>query len=208
MFLTKLNTIFKSKFLKMKRSFILFFVSISSMLFSSCGYNKLVSLDESVKKAWGDVEATYQRRADLIGNLIETVKGEAKFEKDVLTSVVEARSKATSIQLKADDITPENMQKFQEAQAQLSGALSRLLAVSENYPNLKATQAFSDLMNELEGTENRINVARKDYNAAVQEYNTQARSFPTNITAGLFKFKEKEMFKSDPGAEKAPKVQF
>ncbi len=192
----------------MKKQLVLFLVACSSLLFSSCGYNSLVSLDESVKKAWGDVEAAYQRRSDLIGNLVETVKGEAKFEKDVLTSVMEARSKATSIQIKADDVNADNIQKFQEAQSQLSGALSRLLAVSENYPNLKATQAYSDLMTELEGTENRINIARKDYNEAVQAYNTKARSFPTNITAGLFKFKPKDMFKSDPGTEKAPKVQF
>lgn len=191
-----------------RRFFYLILIITGSLFFQSCSYNGIVAKDEAVKKAWADVEASYQRRTDLIGNLVETVKGEAKFEKETLTAVIEARAKATSIQLNADDVTPENMAKFQAAQAQLSGALSRLLVVSEQYPNLKATQAFSDLMNELERTENRINISRRDYNAAVQDYNTQIRSFPANITAGLFKFKQHEPFKADPGAEKAPKVQF
>lgn len=191
-----------------KRFFYLILLFTGSLFFQSCSYNSIISNDEAVKKAWADVEASYQRRADLIGNLVETVKGEAKFEKETLIAVIDARSKATSIQLKADDITPENMAKFQQAQAQLSGALSRLLVVAEQYPNLKATQAFSDLMNELERTENRINIARRDYNGAVQAYNTQIRSFPANITAAIFKFKTHESFKSDPGSEKAPKVQF
>lgn len=191
-----------------KRFTYLLLLVASTLLLPSCSYNALVSYDEGAKKAWADVEAAYQRRADLIGNLVETVKGEAKFEKETLTAVIEARSKATSIQLKADDITAENMAKFQEAQSQLSGALSRLLVVAEQYPNLKATEAFQNLMNELERTENRINIARRDYNEAVQLYNTKVRSFPSNITAGLFKFKQREPFKSDPGSEKAPKVQF
>ncbi len=191
-----------------KRFLYLMLVFSSTLLLQSCSYNSIVSNDENVKKAWADVEASYQRRGDLIGNLVETVKGEAKFEKETLVAVIEARSKATSIQLKADDITPENMAKFQEAQAQLSGALSRLLVVSEQYPALKATEAFAELMNQLERTENRINISRRDYNAAVQMYNTQIRSFPANITAGIFKFKQREPFKADPGSEKAPKVQF
>lgn len=192
----------------MKKSIYLFLILASTLLLPSCSYNSLVSLDEATKKAWADVEASYQRRGDLIGNLVETVKGEASFEKETLIAVTDARSKATSIQLKADDITPENMAKFQEAQSQLTGALSRLLAVAEAYPNLKATEAFQSLMNELERTENRINIARRDYNEAVQNYNTKVRSFPSNITAGLFKFKQREPFKADPGTEKAPKVQF
>jgi LemA protein len=187
-------------------SFLL--IAVSVLLLPSCSYNSLVSKDEASKKSWADVEAAYQRRSDLIGNLVETVKGEAKFEKETLTAVVEARSKATSIQLSADDLTPENIQKFQAAQAQLSGALSRLLAVAESYPDLKTNAQFGELMNELERTENRINIARRDYNQSVQDYNTQVRSFPSNITAGLFKFKQREPFKADPGAEKAPKVQF
>lgn len=192
----------------MKKTIKLLFIGIAIFFLPSCSYNSLVGLDEGVNKSWADVEAAYQRRADLIGNLVETVKGEAKFEKETLTAVIEARSKATSIQLKADEITPENMEKFQQAQSQLSGALSRLIAVSENYPNLKATQGFENLMNELEGTENRINVARRDYNAAVQSYNTQVRSFPANITANIFGFKTRAPFKADPGSEKAPKFQF
>jgi LemA protein len=204
------NVIFiQTKTKNMKKRFVyLFLIVASTFLLPSCSYNSIISNDEAVKKAWADVEASYQRRSDLIGNLVETVKGEAKFEKETLVAVIDARSKATSIQLTADQITPENMAKFQEAQAQLSGALSRLLVVSEQYPALKATQAFSDLMNELERTENRINIARRDYNGAVQAYNTQIRSFPANITAGIFKFKQHEPFKADPGTEKAPKVQF
>lgn len=195
---------------KIMRKKILQFLMIfsSTLLLQSCSYNSIVSNDEASKKAWADVEAAYQRRADLIDNLVQTVKGEAKFEKETLTAVVDARAKATSIQLSADDLTPENMAKFQQAQAQLSGALSRLLVVSEQYPDLKTNAQFGELMNELERTENRINIARRDYNQAVQTYNTQIRSFPSNITAGLFKFKEKEMFKAEPGSEKAPKVQF
>lgn len=192
----------KNKF----RSFLL--MAITILLLPSCSYNSLVSYDEAAKKAWADVEAAYQRRSDLIGNLVETVKGEAKFEKETLTAVVEARAKATSIQFNADNLTPENIAKFQEAQAQLSGALSRLMAVAESYPDLKTNAQFGELMNELERTENRINIARRDYNQAVQDYNTQVRSFPANITANLFKFKQREPFKADPGADKAPKVQF
>lgn len=203
-----LKTIPTNKILSMRKLVNFVIISIGTIMLSSCSYNSIISNDEGAKKAWADVEAAYQRRADLIGNLVETVKGEANFEKETLVEVIEARAKATSIQLKADDITPENMAKFQEAQNQLSGALSRLMVVVEQYPNLKATQAFSDLMNELERTENRINIARRDYNQAVQNYNTQIRSFPANITAGIFKFKQREMYKADPGSEKAPKVQF
>ncbi len=193
----------------MKKKFVyLLLITASTFLLPSCSYNSLVSYDEAAKKSWADVEAAYQRRTDLVGNLVETVKGEAKFEKETLTAVIEARSKASSIQLSADDLTPENIAKFQAAQAQLSGALTRLLAVAEAYPNLKTNAQFGELMNELERTENRINIARRDYNQTVQDYNTKVRSFPSNITAGLFKFKQREPFKADPGSEKAPKVQF
>lgn len=154
------------------------------------------------------METAYQQRADLIPNIVETVKGESKFEQETLTAIVEARAKATSIQLNADDLTEENMAKFQAAQTQLTGALSRLMAVSENYPQLQATQAYKDLMAELSRTEGTIRIARKDYNEAVQNYNTKIRSFPSNITAGLFKFKQREMFKADSGTENAPKVKF
>jgi LemA protein len=192
----------------MKRFFYFLAVLCGTFFLQGCSYNTLVSYDEAAKKTWADVEAAYQRRSDLVGNLVQTVKGEAKFEKETLTAVVEARAKATSIQLNADDLTPENISKFQAAQAQLSGALSRLLVVSEQYPDLKTNAQFGELMNELERTENRINIARRDYNESVQVYNTKLRSFPSNITASLFKFKQREMFKSDPGSEKAPKVEF
>ncbi len=191
-----------------KRFFYLLLISTATLFFQSCSYNSLVAYDEASNKAWADVEAAYQRRTDLIDNLVQTVKGAAKFEQETLTAVVEARAKATSVQFKADELTPENIAKFQAAQAQLSGALSRLLVVSEQYPDLKTNTQFGELMNELERTENRINIARRDYNEAVQNYNTQLRSFPANITAGMFKFKSKEMFKAEPGSEKAPKVQF
>lgn len=198
-----------NKKINMKKRIInLFVIAIGTLMLSSCSYNNIISLDEGSKKAWADVEAAYQERADLIGNLVETVKGEAKFEKETLTEIIEARSKATSIQLKAEDVTPENMAKFQAAQAQLSGALSRLLAVSENYPQLRATQAFQDLMAQLSRIESIVKIARKDYNESVQNYNTKIRSFPSNITAGIFKFKQKEMFKAEQGAEKATKVKF
>lgn len=194
--------------MKMKKSLYLLLILASTFLLPSCSYNTLVANDEAVNKAWADVEAAYQRRADLIGNLVETVKGEAKFEQETLTQVIEARSKATSMQVDAKDLTPENIAKFQEAQSQLSGALSKLLVVVERYPDLKATQGFQKLMNQLEGTENRINVARRDYNAAVQTNNTKVRSFPSNITAKIFGFEKREPFKADAGAEKAPTVKF
>jgi LemA protein len=192
----------------MKKIFQLLLVFLVSTLLSGCSYNNIISLDEGTKEAWSNVEAAYQRRLDLIGNLVETIKGSGKFEKETLTEIVNARAKATSVQINANEITPENMAKFQEAQSQLGGALSRLLVTMEKYPDLKTTAQYAELMNELNRTENRINVARRDYNATVKNYNTTIRSFPTNLTAMIFKFKEKEMFKADPGAEKAPKVQF
>lgn len=191
-----------------KRLLHLVVLLTSTLFFQSCSYNSIISNDETVKKAWADVEASYQRRTDLITNLVETVKGEAKFEKETLTEVIEARSKATSMQLDVKDLTPENMAKFQAAQSQLSGALSRLMVVVEKYPDLKSNAQFGDLINELERTENRINIARRDYNSTVQTYNTQIRSFPTNITAMIFSFKQHEPFKADPGSEKAPKIKF
>lgn len=171
-------------------------------------YNGLVSEDEEVKKVWGNVEASYQRRADLIPNIVSTVKGYATHEENTLKEVVEARSKATSIQLNADDLDEESMKKFQEAQAQLQGALSRLMAVSEAYPDLKANEQFMQLQSQLEGTENRINEARKTYNEAVKPYNEKVRMFPGNIVAGLFGFKVKSEFQADADAKNAPKVQF
>ncbi|WP_316817680.1 LemA family protein [Pedobacter nyackensis] len=175
---------------------------------SGCGYNSMVSLDENVKSKWNQVETQYQRRSDLIPNLVNTVKGAAKFEQSTLTQVTEARAKATQVTIDPDKLTPENIEKFQAAQGQVSQALSRLLMVTENYPQLKATEQFRDVSAELAGTENRIAVARKDFNEAVQTYNTKVRSFPTNLTAGMFGFKQKAGFKAEAGAEKAPKVEF
>ncbi|WP_457290334.1 LemA family protein [Pedobacter sp. UYP24] len=175
---------------------------------SGCGYNGLVKLDEDVQAKWGQVETQYQRRSDLIPNLVSTVKGAAKFEQTTLTQVIEARSKASQIKIDPDKLTEENIQKYQAAQGQLSQALGRLMVLTENYPELKATQQFSDLSGQLEGTENRISVARKDFNESVQIYNTKVRSFPNNITAGLFGFSKKASFKADAGAQNAPKVEF
>ncbi|SEA82348.1 LemA family protein [Pedobacter hartonius] len=177
-------------------------------LFSSCGYNSMVKLDEDVKTKWNQVETQYQRRSDLIPNLVSTVKGAAKFEEGTLTAVVEARAKASQIKVDANDLSPEKIEKFQAAQGQIGQALSRLMVLTENYPELKATQQFSDLSVQLEGTENRIAVARKDFNDSVQEYNTKVRSFPNNLTAGMFGFKQRVGFKADEGAQNAPKVQF
>jgi len=176
---------------------------------SGCAYNTLVELDEKVNQAWAQVENQYQRRADLIPNLVSTVQGYADFEKGVLTEVTELRSKVGQIKLSSDDLADEEkFKQFQEAQDKLSGALSRLLVVAENYPQLKANENFLTLQSQLEGTENRIAVERKKFNGAVQEYNTTIRRFPTLITAKLFGYKEKQYFKSAPGTDKAPDVKF
>jgi len=168
----------------------------------------MVNLDENVKNKWNNVQSDYQRRADLIPNLVSTVKGAANFEQTTLTQVIEARAKATSVNINADNLTPEKVQQFQQAQGQLSSSLSKLLVVAEQYPQLQATQNFRDLQTQLEGTENRIKVSRNDFNTAVQDYNATARRFPNNIFAGMFGFKVKQGFTADAGSEKAPKVQF
>lgn len=171
--------------------------------------NTLVQKEEVVNTAWGNVQAAYQRRADLVPNLVNTVKGAANFEQQTLTEVTNARARATGITLQGDDLTdPAKMQQYQEAQAQLSGALGRLLAVSENYPQLRATDAFRDLQVQLEGTENRINTERGRYNEAVQGYNTYARSFPTSLYASFLGFKPRQPFQADAAAQNAPTVQF
>ena len=175
----------------------------------SCGgYNSLVKQDESVKKSWNNVQTEYQKRYDLVDNLVNTVKGAAKFEQETLTQVIQARSKASSIQLNTDQLTPENIQKFDQAQSELSGSLSRLLVSVERYPELKATQNFLQLQNQLEGIENDVRVSRTRFNESVNTYNTKVRTFPTNLFAGMFGFGVREGFKADQGAEKAPKVQF
>ena len=176
---------------------------------SGCnGYNGLVQQDETVKKAWNFVQSDYQRRADLIPNLVSTVKGEANFEQKTLTDVIQARASASQIKLEANDLSPQKIQQFQAAQGQLSQALGKLMVLTENYPNLKANEAFRGLQAQLEGTENRIKVSRNDFNAAVADYNKKARSFPINLLANAFGFKTKEGFKADEGASKAPEVKF
>ncbi|RAJ04309.1 LemA protein [Chitinophaga skermanii] len=171
-------------------------------------YNSLVKLEENVKQKWGLVETQYQRRADLIDNLVATVKGAANFEQSTLTQVVEARANATKVQINADDLTPEKIAEFQKAQGALSQSLGRLLAVAESYPTLQSVQNFRDLQAQIEGTENRIATVRGDFNVSVTEYNKAVRVFPGNIIAGISGFKQKGYFASDPGAEKAPKVDF
>jgi LemA protein len=192
----------------MKRLFInlLAFISIAS--FSSCGYNSMVEKEERVTGQWSQVENVYQRRADLIPNLVNTVKGYAEFEKSTLTQVIEARAKATAINLKVDNLTPENIQKYQQAQDGLSSALNKLMVVSESYPNLKANEQFSELMAELSGSENRITVERKKFNDAVEDYNSYIRKFPNNMTAGMFGFEKKGYFTAKGGSENAPEVKF
>ncbi|AFD05174.1 LemA family protein [Solitalea canadensis] len=172
------------------------------------GYNKMVTLDQDVKQQWGQVENVYQRRSDLIPNLVNTVKGYANFEKETLTQVIEARSKATAVNVDASKLTPETFQKFQQAQDGLSSALSRLMVVVEKYPDLKANQNFLELQAQLEGTENRIAVERNKFNEVTGNYNKQIKSFPSIIFAGIFGFTEKSYFQATPGSEKAPTVQF
>jgi LemA protein len=196
----------------MKRSGLLIVLAILVIIgFMGCnGYNGLVREDESVKKAFGNVQTEYQNRSDLVGNLVNTVKGAANFEQNTLTAVVEARAKATSVSvnMKADNLTPEKIAEYQAAQGQLSGSLSRLLATVEAYPTLKATEGFMKLQSQLEGIENNIKNSRKVFNEAVNVYNTKVRSFPMNILGGLFGFKAKEGFKADAGAEKKVDVNF
>ena len=179
------------------------------LLFFGCGsYNSLVKEDENVKRAWGNVQSSYQRRADLIPNLVETVKGEASFERGTLNDVINARSRATSVQVNPENLSPEAIQQFQQAQGQLSGALSRLLVTVERYPTLRANDAFRDLQRQLEGTENRINTERNRYNEVVQPYNTKVRSFPTNIFAGMMGFRPRPPFEAEAGSQNAPSVNF
>lgn len=192
----------------MKKLLFYFAGLIVLMSQSSCNYNAMVTKDENVSAKWAQVQNAYQRRADLIPNLVNTVKGAANFEKTTLTDVINARAKATSMQISPENLTPENIEKFQAAQAQLSGSLSRLMATAEAYPDLKANQNFLELQAQLEGTENRISVERMNYNGAVQEYNTYVRSFPNNIFAGWFGFERKTPFAADAGAQNAPNVQF
>ncbi|MBO9594856.1 MAG: LemA family protein [Niabella sp.] len=177
--------------------------------FMGCnGYNGLVKEQENVNKAWNNVQSEYQKRNDLVGNLVETVKGAANFEKSTLTDVINARAKATSVQVNPENLTPEKLAEFQAAQGQMTSALGRLLVTVEAYPDLKANQNFLQLQGQLEGIENDIRASRQTFNTAVNSYNVKVRSFPMNILGGIFGFHSKEGFKADPGAEKAPNVKF
>jgi len=193
----------------MRKTVILTFALIVLSL-SGCGYNTMQANEEAVKAAWGDVEAAYQRRSDLVPNLVEVVKAYAKHERETLMAVTEARAKVGSLQASKNIIDdPKAFAEFQQAQATMSSALSRLLVVVEQYPDLKANQNFLDLQHQLEGTENRINVARVRYNETVQNYNTSLRIFPNSVTNSiLLHLKPREMFKAEPGSEKAPQVKF
>lgn len=194
----------------MKRTGLLVILAIVVIVgFLGCnGYNGLVKQDESVKKAWNNVQTEYQNRSDLVGNLVNTVKGAANFEQKTLTDVVEARAKATSVNINADNLTPEKIAEFQAAQGQLSGSLSRLLVSVEAYPTLRATENFTKLQGQLEGIENGIKNSRKVFNDEINLYNTKVRSFPMNILGGIFGFHQKEGFKADAGAEKKVDVNF
>lgn len=192
----------------MKKVLYIFIAFIAASSLSSCGYNSMVQLDEQVTSQWGQVQNVYQRRADLIPNLVASVKGAANFEKETLTQVIEARAKATSVQVDPTKLTPEAIQQFQASQSGLSAALGKLMVVVEKYPELKANQNFLELQSQLEGTENRISVERMKFNQVTEQYNTKIRSFPTNLTAGMFGFEKKGYFQAEAGANKAPTVAF
>ena len=194
----------------MKKVTIIIIVAVVAIIaiWAVSGYNSLVGMDENVSNQWANVETQYQRRADLIPNLVNTVKGYAAHEKETLEGVIAARSQATQIKVDPTDLTPEKLAKYQKAQGQLATALGKLLAITENYPDLKANQNFLELQAQLEGTENRINVARKNFNDAAKTYNTTIRRFPKNILAGMFGFDKRAYFEATEGAEQAPQVQF
>lgn len=192
----------------MKKSWIIIAVIVVAIFIILRPYNSMVSQNENVKSAWSKVETQYQRRGDLIDNLVSTVKGYADFEKSTLTQVIEARAQATKTTLNPDDLTPENIALYQKAQGQLSSSLSRLLVTVEQYPNLKANEGFLKLQDEIAGTENRIAVARDNFNEAAKVYNIYVQTFPRNIIAKLFKFSVKGYFEADAENKKAPKVKF
>jgi LemA protein len=196
----------------MNRGTIILFAVIAAivlLLMSGCGsYNNMVTKQESVSGAWSNVENQYQRQADLIPNLVNTVKGVANFEQKTLTDVIEARSKATSMKVDASKLSPEQIEKFQASQGELSQALGRLMMITENYPQLRATESFKELQSQLESTQNRITVARGDFNNEAKAYNTYIRSFPQVLFAGMLGFDKKGYFEADKGAEKAPEVKF
>ena len=192
----------------MKRiGFILSFLLVAVLL-QSCGYNDMVEKDEAVSQQWADVQTQYQRRADLIPNLVNTVKGAANFEQSTLTKVIEARAKATSMNIDASNLTPEKLQEFQAAQGNLRSALGRLMVVVEKYPDLKSNQNFLELQNQLEGTENRIKMERDRFNGKVNQYNKHIKVFPNSLLAGVFGFEGMDLYSSSPGSENAVEVNF
>lgn len=196
----------------MKKGTIALIVVVVLILLGGCSagraYNKMVTMEEGINKSWANVETQYQRRADLIPNLVNTVKGYATHEQETLDQVIEARSRATQVTLNAEDITPDRLKQYQQAQGEVSQALGRLMMIAENYPDLKANQNFMELQAQLEGTENRISVARKDFNDASMAYNSYIRKFPANIIAGIFGFDTKSYFEAAEGTDRAPEVNF
>ncbi|MBQ8239308.1 MAG: LemA family protein [Bacteroides sp.] len=193
----------------MKKSTIILVAVIAALaMWAISAYNGMVKMDESVSTAWSNVENQYQRRADLIPNLVNTVKGYAAHEKETFEAVVSARSKATQMTIDADNLTPEKLQQYQKAQGEIGAALGRLLAITENYPELKANENFKELQAQLEGTENRISVERRNFNEVARTYNTSIRTFPKSILAGMFGFDKRPYFEAEEGANKAPEVKF
>ncbi|CDB05537.1 lemA family protein [Prevotella sp. CAG:520] len=193
---------------KNKGLIITIVVIVLVALWGISSYNRLVGMDEKVSNQWANVETQYQRRSDLIPNLVNTVKGYAKHESQTLEAVMAARSQATQVKIDPSNCTPQQLAAYQKAQGDVTTALGKLLAITENYPDLKANQNFLELQSQLEGTENRINVARKDFNDSAKEYNTSLRRFPRNIIASMFGFEKRNYFEAEAGAEKAPKVEF
>lgn len=193
---------------KNKGLIITIVVIVLVALWGILSYNGLVEMDEKVSNQWANVETQYQRRSDLIPNLVNTVKGYAKHESETLESVMAARSQATQVKIDPSNCTPQQLAAYQKAQGDVTTALGKLLAITENYPDLKANQNFLELQSQLEGTENRINVARKDFNDTAKKYNTSLRRFPRNIIASMFGFEKRNYFEAEAGAEKAPKVEF
>ena len=193
----------------MKKSTIIVIALVAiAAIWGVSAYNGLVKMDEGVNTAWSNVENQYQRRADLIPNLVNTVKGYATHEKETLEAVMSARSKATQMTIDADNLTPEKLQQYQKAQGEIGAALGRLLAITENYPDLKANENFKELQAQLEGTENRISVERRNFNEVAREYNTSIRKFPKTIIAGMCGFDKRPYFEAEEGANKAPEVKF
>lgn len=193
---------------KNKGLIITIVVIVLVALWGISSYNRLVGMDENVSNQWANVETQYQRRSDLIPNLVNTVKGYAKHESQTLEAVMAARSQATQVKIDPSNCTPQQLAAYQKAQGDVTTALGKLLAITENYPDLKANQNYLELQSQLEGTENRINVARKDFNDSAKEYNTSLRRFPRNIIASMFGFEKRNYFEAEAGAEKAPKVEF